>query len=100
MPRDEVHLEAGIHRHRTVEDVMTATVVTVDRLTPYKEIARLLAEHRVSSLPVLVGGWQVIGVVSETELLAARDTMARRGERPPAAAASGGPRTRRSPLAS
>jgi len=38
MPQDEVYLEAGIHRHRTVEDVMTATVVTVDRLTPYKEI--------------------------------------------------------------
>ena len=31
---------------------MTTAVVTVDRLTPYKEIARLLAEHKVSSLPV------------------------------------------------
>jgi CBS domain-containing protein len=86
--------EAGIRRHRTVEDVMTTTVVTVDRLTPYKEIARLLAEHQVSGLPVLAGGWQVIGVVSETELLAARDTVARRGR---AAARRG--RVRRSPHA-
>jgi CBS domain-containing protein len=84
--------EGGMRRHRTVEDVMTTAVVTVDRLTPYKEIARLMAEHQVSSLPVLAGGWQVIGVVSETELLAARDTVARRGR---AAARRG--RVRRSP---
>ena len=57
---------------------MTTAVVTVDRLTPYKEIACLLAEHRVSSLPVLADGWQVVGVVSETDLLAAR---ARRSQR-------------------
>jgi CBS domain-containing protein len=59
--------------HRMVEDVMTTPVVTADRLTPYKEIARLLAEHRISGLPVLVDGWQVVGVVSEADLLAAQD---------------------------
>ena len=63
---------------RTVEAVMTTKVVSSDRLTPYKEIARLLAEHRISGLPVLVQGWQVIGVVSEADLLAARDKAARR----------------------
>jgi CBS domain-containing protein len=62
--------------HRRVEDVMTTPVVTADRLTPYKEIARLLAEHRISGLPVLADGWQVIGVVSEADLLAARDQAA------------------------
>jgi CBS domain-containing protein len=79
MPQADVHLEARLHRHRTVQDVMTAPVVTADKLTPYKEIACLLAEHRVSSLPVLADGWQVIGVVSETMLLAAQDSAARRG---------------------
>jgi CBS domain-containing protein len=79
MPQADAYLEARLHRHRTVQDVMTAAVVTVDRLTPYKEIARLLAEHEISSLPVLAEGWQVIGVVSETELLAAQDCVARRG---------------------
>lgn len=79
MPQADAYLEARLHRHRTVEDVMTTAVVTVDRLTPYKEIACLLAEHRISSLPVLADGWQVIGMVSETELLAARDNAARRG---------------------
>jgi CBS domain-containing protein len=62
--------------HRTVQDVMTTPVVTADRLTPYKEIARLLAEHRISGLPVLVDGWQVVGVVSEADLLTAQDKTA------------------------
>ena len=62
--------------HRTVEDVMTTPVVTADRLTPYKEIARLLAEHRISGLPVLVDGWQVVGVVSEADLLTAQEKTA------------------------
>jgi CBS domain-containing protein len=79
VPQADAYLEARLHRHRTVEDVMTTAVVTVDRLTPYKEIACLLAEHRISSLPVLADNWQVIGVISETELLAARDNAARRG---------------------
>jgi CBS-domain-containing membrane protein len=75
----DVYLEARLHRHRTVQDVMTTAVVTANRSTPYKEIVRLLAEHRISSLPVLSEGWQVIGVVSESRLLAAQDRMARRG---------------------
>jgi CBS domain-containing protein len=72
-----VYLDAMSRRHRTVEDVMTTSVVTADRLTPYKEIARLLAEHRISGLPVLVAGWQVVGVVSEADLLEAQDTDTR-----------------------
>jgi CBS domain-containing protein len=79
VPRADAYLQARLHRRRTVQDVMTSAVVTVDPLTPYKEIACLLAEHRVSSLPVLADNWQVIGVISETELLAARDNVARRG---------------------
>jgi CBS domain-containing protein len=71
----------GRHPHgwaRRVRDVMTASVVTVDRITPYKEIARLLAEHRISGLPVLKMGRQVVGVVTEADLLAAQANTARR----------------------
>jgi len=81
MSQPDAYLEARLHRRRRVEDVMTTAVVTVDRLTPYKEIARILAEHEVSCLPVLADGWQVIGVVSETELLAGQESVARRGRR-------------------
>jgi CBS domain-containing protein len=63
---------------REVGDVMTTSVVTVDRITPYKEIARLLAEHRISGLPVLKIGREVAGVVTEADLLAAQASTARR----------------------
>jgi CBS domain-containing protein len=63
---------------RRVSDVMTTSVITVDRITPYKEIARLLAEHRISGLPVLKMGREVAGVVTEADLLAAQDTVRRR----------------------
>ena len=66
------------HRKRRVRDVMTASVVTVNRRTPYKEIARLLTEHRISSVPVLSTGRHVVGVVSEADLLAAKNERARR----------------------
>jgi CBS-domain-containing membrane protein len=63
--------------HSTVRDVMTTDVVTVDRITPYKEIAGLLAGHRISAVPVLVMGRHVAGVVSEDDLLAVRDRARR-----------------------
>jgi CBS domain-containing protein len=63
---------------RRVSDVMTTSVVTVDRITPYKEIARLLAEHRISGLPVVKMGRAVAGVVTEADLLAAQADAARR----------------------
>ena len=63
--------------HSTVRDIMTTDVVTVDRITPYKEIARLLASHRVSAVPVLVMGRHVAGVVSEDDLLTVRDNAQR-----------------------
>lgn len=62
---------------RRVQDVMTTSVVTVDRIAPYQDVARLLTEHRISGLPVLMMGRQVAGVVSEGDLLAAEDKTAR-----------------------
>ena len=63
---------------RRVSDVMATSVVTVDRATPYKEIARLLAEHRISGVPVLKMGREVAGVVTEADLLTAEAQTARR----------------------
>ena len=62
---------------RQVRDVMTTSVVTVDRITPYQEIDRLLIQHRISGMPVLMMGRKVAGVVSEADLLAAEDERAR-----------------------
>ena len=74
------HHEDGLRRSRwarRVSDVMTTTVVTVDRITPYQEIDRLLTRHRISGVPVLKMGREVVGVVSETDLLAAEDETRR-----------------------
>ena len=60
--------------HGQVREIMTTSVVTIDRITPYKEIVRLLVEHKISGVPVLSMGRKVTGVVSEGDLLAARDT--------------------------
>ena len=59
--------------HGQVREIMTTSVVTIDRITPYKEIVRLLVEHKISGVPVLSMGRKVSGVVSEGDLLAARD---------------------------
>jgi CBS domain-containing protein len=87
------------HAHgwsRRVRDVMTTTVITVDRITPYKEVARVLAEHRISGVPVLKMGREVVGVITEADLLREQASTARRlrssarrswrpgGSRPPA----------------
>ncbi|TCC31079.1 CBS domain-containing protein [Kribbella speibonae] len=53
----------------TVSDVMTKGVVTVTEDTPFKVVAALLAEHRISAVPVRSRSGGVVGVVSETDLL-------------------------------
>lgn len=52
-----------------VEIVMTKDVLTVERATPLREVARLLAQHAISGLPVVDDG-RVVGVVSEADILA------------------------------
>src|SRR5690606_23872858 len=52
-----------------VSDVMTVDVVTVREDTPYRDIVDTLHEHRVSAAPVVDAGGQVVGVVSEADLL-------------------------------
>src|ERR1035438_4968400 len=77
---------AGTHHwrwHHRVRDVMTASVVTVDRITTYKEIATLMAEHQVSAVPVLILGRHVTGVVSEADLLGVQDKHARQARLEP-----------------
>jgi CBS-domain-containing membrane protein len=80
-PPDQAHHHG--RWHSTVRDVMTTDVVTVDRITPFKEIVQLLAKHKISAVPVLVMGRHVAGVVSEADLLAAEDPAAREASSKP-----------------
>lgn len=54
---------------KTVADVMTADPITVGPDTPLKEAITLLAENRISGLPVVDGSGQLMGVLSETDLM-------------------------------
>ncbi|MFJ9535930.1 CBS domain-containing protein [Streptomyces sp. NPDC101225] len=57
-------------KHNKVGSVMTTEVVRAEYGTPFKEVARRLGEHRISGLPVVDEDDKVIGVISETDLMA------------------------------
>jgi CBS domain-containing protein len=56
--------------HSRVRDVMSTSVVSVDRITPYKEIVALLAKHHIGGMPVLSMGRHVTGIVTDGDLIA------------------------------
>ncbi|GLW14809.1 CBS domain-containing protein [Streptomyces kronopolitis] len=55
--------------HRCVADLMTPHAVVAQRGTTFKEIARLLDDYEITAVPVLGDDEEVVGVVSEADLL-------------------------------
>ncbi len=53
----------------TAADVMTRDVITVKKETTIRELAELFAQHRISSAPVVDNNGQMIGIVTETDLI-------------------------------
>jgi CBS-domain-containing membrane protein len=53
----------------TVKDVMSTHVIAVRQGAPYKEMAAMMHDQRVSAFPVIDDGNKVTGVVSEADLL-------------------------------
>ena len=53
-----------------VTDVMTTNVMTVRPDTPLRSLAAMFRRHRVSAFPVTTEDGKVIGVVSESDLIA------------------------------
>jgi CBS domain-containing protein len=54
---------------RHVRDIMTTDVVKVHPDTSVSEIARLMSEHDISGLPVVDENDQVLGVVTELDMI-------------------------------
>lgn len=52
-----------------VKDIMTKDVVTVTKETTVMELAGLFSERHISSLPVLDQNGDLIGIVTETDLV-------------------------------
>ncbi|MFZ3492962.1 CBS domain-containing protein [Streptomyces sp. 5.8] len=57
-------------KHTQVGEVMTADVDSVDRSATFREIAKLLTDYDITGLPVVDEDDRVVGVVSESDLLA------------------------------
>ena len=56
----------------TAKDIMTQDVVTVSPDTRLRDLAKILAEKRISGVPVVEGG-RVVGICSEADILKAGD---------------------------
>jgi CBS domain-containing protein len=54
---------------KTVADVMSPDPIVVGPQTPIKEAIKILAEQRISGLPVVDESGKLVGVISETDLL-------------------------------
>jgi len=53
----------------TASDVMSRDVITVKKETTIRELAELFTQHRISSAPVVDDNGEMIGIVTETELI-------------------------------
>jgi CBS domain-containing protein len=53
----------------TVADIMTRDPVVVSPETPLNEAIKILAERRISGLPVVDANGKLTGVISETDLM-------------------------------
>jgi acetoin utilization protein AcuB len=54
----------------TVAQVMTKALITVGPAQDAREAARLMLEHKIGGLPVVDGG-QLVGILTETDLVRA-----------------------------
>ena len=60
---------------RSVADVMTREVVTVDEDAPIADVARILEERHIKRVPVLSGG-RLAGIISRADLVRALASVA------------------------
>ena len=54
---------------KSVAEVMTREPITVKAETPLREAIKILAEKRISGLPVVDDAGHLIGIISETDLM-------------------------------
>jgi len=50
-----------------VKDVMTKNVITVEEDTPLEEVARIMADNKIGSTPVMRQG-ELVGIITETDV--------------------------------
>ena len=55
----------------TVANVMSKNVATIDPARDAKEAAQLMLDRKIGALPVVSNGRQLVGIITETDLLCA-----------------------------
>ncbi len=53
----------------TVQEIMTTDVITVPTTMPVKDVAHILSEKRITGLPVVNDAGEVVGVLSEFDII-------------------------------
>ncbi len=77
-----------------VREVMTTPVVTVTPETSIKSAVELLAQHAITSMPVLDDAGELVGVVSEADVLLEAFLPDQRAHEIPVQVSAGPPRSR------
>ena len=54
---------------QTVGEIMTTQLITVTKETSVRDLATLFTTHRVGSVPVVDGAGNLLGIVTETDLV-------------------------------
>src|SRR5512137_1179592 len=54
---------------QTAGEIMTREVITVRKETSVRELAELFASHQISSVPVVDEAGELLGIVTETDLV-------------------------------
>jgi len=63
------HAQRRLTYSKKASDIMTGEVIAVEKSTPLKLVARLMAENGVSGVPVIDKDRLVVGVISEKDFL-------------------------------
>ncbi|HEU5474941.1 MAG TPA: CBS domain-containing protein [Actinophytocola sp.] len=69
-------------RESTVSSVMTTEVITVTPRTPFKEVVAVLSGNGIAAVPVVGAQGELVGVVSEADVLAKQEFHAGTDARP------------------
>lgn len=62
---------SGTFSFLKAEDIMTTVIVVALEETPLAHIARVLMEEKISCLPIINEGHQLVGMISRTDILKA-----------------------------
>jgi acetoin utilization protein AcuB len=62
-------MDLDLLKKTLVGDIMITDVITIHPLDAVEEAARLLYIHKIGCLPVVVGGNQVVGIVTDGDIL-------------------------------